>query len=98
MHINGTTVTPQDFVKVHTEKTYLAEEEYTGVFHPIDGLVTKLGLTQPLGYVLRFFSTTPSWMIMIGISFVSRQLMSRRMTGRALATPGAPAAGAPKRD
>jgi len=78
-HVNTTTVTPADFVKVQTEKLYLEEDEYKGAFHPIDGWITKAGLTLPMGYVLWFFSATPSWMIMIGISFVSRQIMSKRM-------------------
>ncbi len=77
--VNATTVTAQDFIKVRQENLYLEQEEYTGAFHPIDGWVQKMGLGMPLGYVLWFFSTTPSWMIMIGISFVSRQIMSRRM-------------------
>jgi hypothetical protein len=87
VHINGTTVSSTDILKIHTEKTYLKEEEYTGFLHPIDGFVAKYGLTQPLGYVLWFFGTTPSWMMMIGISFISRQIMSRRMGRRMDATP-----------
>ena len=59
---------------------YLETEEYTGFLHPVDGWVAQWGLTQPLGYVLWFFATTPSWVFMIGISFLSRQIMSRRMT------------------
>jgi hypothetical protein len=81
-HINGTTVSATEILKVHTEKTYLEQEEYTGFLHPIDGPVAKYGLTQPLGYVLWFFGTTPSWVMMIGISFLSRQIMSRRMNRR----------------
>jgi hypothetical protein len=82
VHINGTTISATDFVKLFTEKTFLEEEEYTGFLHPIDGVVAKYGLTEPLGYVMWFFGTTPSWMIMIGISFISRQIMSNRMNKR----------------
>jgi hypothetical protein len=82
VRINGTTVSATDFVKLFTEKTFLEEEEYTGFLHPIDGVVAKYGLTKPLGYVMWFFGTTPSWMIMIGISFISRQVMSNRMNRR----------------
>jgi hypothetical protein len=82
VYVNGTATSPRDILKIHTEKTYLEEEEYTGALHPIDGAVAKYGLTQPLGYVMWLFGTTPSWVVMIAISFVSRQIMSRRMTGR----------------
>jgi hypothetical protein len=82
VQINGTTISATDFVKLFTEKTFLEEEEYTGFLHPIDGVVAKYGLTEPLGYVMWFFGTTPSWMIMIGISFISRQIMSNRMNKR----------------
>lgn len=94
-YINSTTVTAQEILKIQTEKTYLNGEEYTGFLHPIDGFVAQYGLTQPLGYAMWFFGTTPSWMLMIAISFISRQIMSRRMNTRM--GPG-PAAQPPKRD
>ena len=81
-YLNGTTVSATDILKIYTEKTYLQEDEYTGLLHPIDGPVAKYGLTKPLGCVLWFFGTTPSWLMMIGITFISRQIMSRRMNRR----------------
>ena len=92
-NLNSTTVSAQDILKIHTEKTYLEDEEYTGFLHPTDGLLAQYGLTQPLGYALWFFGTTPSWMLMIGISFISRQIMSSRMNRRTQ-----PATQPPKRD
>jgi len=91
-YLNSTTVSATDILRIQTEKTYRDEEEYTGFLHPIDGFVAKYGLTQPFGYVMWFFGTTPSWMLMIGLSFISRQIMSRRMSR------GLPAVPPPKRD
>jgi hypothetical protein len=68
-------VTTQYIVKIHTEKTYLDQPEYTGAYHPIDGSLQKFGILEPLGYVMWGFGTTPSWLLMIGISFFSRQIM-----------------------
>jgi hypothetical protein len=68
-------VTTLDIVKIHTEKTYLEQAEYKGAYHPIDGSLQKYGLLEPLGYLIWGFGSTPSWLIMIGISFFSRQMM-----------------------
>lgn len=89
-HLNFTTVTTQEIVALHTEKKILEEEEYKGFLHPIDGELAKFGLLMPVGYVLWLFGTIPSWMFMIGISFFSRQFMSKRMAG----TQGPPVPGA----
>lgn len=69
------TTTAQDIVKVHTEKTYTKEPPYEGAFHPIDGQLAKLGLLTPLGYVMYVFGVVPSWMFMIAVSFISRNIM-----------------------
>lgn len=68
-------VTTQDVVKIHTEKKYLEQEEYTGAYHPIDGWLEQLGLLKPLGFVVWVFGSTPSWIFMIVISFFSKALM-----------------------
>lgn len=68
-------VTAEQIVKIHTDKTYLETPEYTGAWHPIDGWLQKYGLLQPLGYVFWGFGSTPSWLVMIAISFLSRQMM-----------------------
>ncbi|KAL9106415.1 MAG: hypothetical protein Q9227_008557 [Pyrenula ochraceoflavens] len=65
----------QDIVKIHSEKTYTKVPAYEGMFHPIDGALAKTGLLVPLGYVFYGFSAVPSWMFMIGISFLSRTIM-----------------------
>jgi len=110
--LNISAVTTADIVSIPaaSKARYLEYDEYTGVLHPIDGLLQKFGLLMPLGYFLWAVGNIPSWVMMIGISFVSRQVMSRRMGNRPglgagdVAPPqppagisrGAPAAGAPK--
>ena len=65
----------QDIVKIHSEKAYEKVSPYEGVFHPIDGTLAQLGLLKPIGYVFYGFSAVPSWLFMIGISFLSRTIM-----------------------
>lgn len=57
-----------------------------GYFHPLDGLLAVNGLAIPLGYLLWFFSVVPNWLFMVGVSFISRTVMGRRLPGG----PGAP--------
>jgi hypothetical protein len=75
MPIHPKNVTSQDMVKIHTQKAYLDQPEYTGAYHPIDGWLQRFRLLEPLGYAMWFMGSTPSWLLMIGISFLSRQLM-----------------------
>lgn len=96
MHIvplNFTSATVSDIVSIPTasKSSYLEHEEYTGLLHPFDGLVSKFGLLTPFGYVMWGFGNIPSWAMMLIISFVSRNIMSKRMTGGAA---GGPAPGA----
>lgn len=67
-----TTVTAQDIVKIHTEKAYKEVDEYTGLFHPVNGTLAKFGLLTPLGYLMWAMGSIPSWAFMILISFFSR--------------------------
>lgn len=100
--LNVTTTTVQDIVTVarNAPKSRLAEiPEYNGVLHPIDGVLANLGIQEYLGWLIYGMGTTPSWMIMIGISFFSRQFMSRRMANQRpdvfSGTPRPAAGGAP---
>ncbi|KAK2768502.1 hypothetical protein FQN54_000357 [Arachnomyces sp. PD_36] len=77
-YLNATTVTPEKIYEVHAEKTYLNNPAYDGAFHPFDGFLAQNGLSLPVGYILYGFSVVPSWMFMIGVSFLSRTIMSRR--------------------
>jgi len=87
--LNTTTTTVTTFTDLKASKSWKKEPLYEGYFHPFDGTIRKLGLALPLGWTLWVFGAVPSWMFMIGISFLSRTFMSRR-TG-----PAAPAAAPP---
>ena len=88
----------QDIVKLATNapnSIIMSKPIYDGALHPIDGWMAKAGLQKPLGHVINFAGTTPSWIIMIGISFLSRQFMSRRAAGgRGIPEGGAAPGGA----
>ena len=73
--LNSTTTTAGEITAIHTGKTYEKEPVYEGAFHPFDGWVAQLHLNQPLGYALYYFSLIPSWLFMIVISMVSRNVM-----------------------
>ncbi|KIW68296.1 hypothetical protein PV04_04252 [Phialophora macrospora] len=99
--LNLTTTDASDIVSIPsaTKSRYLDYEEYTGFLHPIDGLLAKFGLLQPLGYFMWALGKMPGWVMMLGISFVSRQIMSRRLArtgGIPEAAPRAQAAPAPR--
>ncbi|KAF3393567.1 hypothetical protein DPV78_009994 [Talaromyces pinophilus] len=83
-HLNFTTVTPETIYNVHAEKTWEKQDRYEGWLHPFDGFLAESGLNVPLGHVIYYFSVIPSWLTMIGISFLSRNVMGRRA-----ANPGA---------
>lgn len=75
MYLNSTTVTAEDFYKIHSEEKYNAVPAYEGALHPTDGILAKYGLLLPVGYVIYGLSAIPSWAFMVGISFMSRTLM-----------------------
>lgn len=71
--IQGTTA--RDIVRIHSQKKFQETDVYEGIFHPFDSHLAKYGLAKPVGYVLYAFGLVPSWLVMIVISFVSRNLM-----------------------
>lgn len=95
--LNTTTTVVKDITSVPSapvgQSRYLEVPEYDGVLHPMDGLLAKLGLQIPMGYLIWFMASTPTWAMMIGISFISRNIMGRRavnrMDQRQAAAPGA---------
>ncbi|KAM3065274.1 hypothetical protein ACMFMG_004340 [Clarireedia jacksonii] len=90
--LNHTTTDVSTFTEFHSTKSYKNKTPYEGWFHPFDGELAKLGLAVPVGYILWFFATVPSWAFMIGVSFISRTIMNRRQP-----TPRrAPAAARPR--
>lgn len=85
--LNTTTTTPETYVELWKTGSYKEKGPYEGYFHPFDGELTKYGAAIPLAYALWAFSAVPSWAFMIGVSFLSRTMMNRRM-----APPDRPAA------
>lgn len=73
--MNTTTTTPETYVELWKTGSYKENGLYEGYFHPVDGPIAKFGLAVPMGYVLWVFSIVPSWVFMIGVSFISRTMM-----------------------
>lgn len=89
--LNTTTTTVRTFTDLHTTQSWKEKPLYEGYFHPFDGPIAQFGLAVPIGYVLWALAVVPSWMFMIGISFLSRTFMSRKMPAQRPTAPGAPA-------
>jgi len=93
LNLNTTTTTVKTFTDLHSTKTWEKRPIYEGYFHPFDGQLAQYGLAVPLGYLFWVFGIIPSWLFMIGISFISRSVMSGRTLGpQAGQAGGAPAA------
>ncbi|EEP80305.1 conserved hypothetical protein [Uncinocarpus reesii 1704] len=90
LYVNSTTVTAEDIYKIHSEKRWEKVSEHNGYFHPMDGFLAQYGLNVPIGYLAFGLSQIPSWLMMLGVSFLSRSMMSRRIN----AQQRRPAAGA----
>lgn len=73
--LNTTSTNVTTFTELHSTKSYKKKAPYEGWFHPFDGELAKYGAAVPVGYVLWFFAVIPSWLFMIGISFLSRTIM-----------------------
>lgn len=72
---NRTTVAAPEIAAIHLQETYKQTEPYEGFFHPFNGPLAEYGLNIPVGYAIWGFSKIPSWAFMIGVSFVSRNIM-----------------------
>ena len=75
VEFNSTTITAKEIVEIHTKQTYLDFPAYDGAWHPFDGWLAKTQLNLLLGYVLFVFSVVPNWLMMVGISFISRTFL-----------------------
>ena len=85
--LNTTSTKVSDITSIVTERRYatqvLQEDgtttkekfRYDGLWHPINGQLKVFGLFDPLGYLMWGFSQIPSFVFMIVISFVSRNIM-----------------------
>jgi len=89
--LNVTTTDVKTFTDFYASKDWKNKPVYEGYFHPFDGQLAQYGLAVPVGYIFWVFAVVPSWMFMIGLSFVSRSIVSSRATSP---NPRAGAAGA----
>lgn len=76
LDLNTTTTDAKMLTELHTKRSWANRPKYEGYFHPFDGPIAQYGLAQPLAYVIWIFSVIPSWAFMIGVSFLSRTMMS----------------------
>lgn len=75
VHVNVTTVTPQDIYNIHAKKTWENARLYEGAWHPMDGWLAKYKLNFIGGCIVYGLGLVPNWVMMIGISFLSRTMM-----------------------
>ena len=73
--LNTTTTSIKTFTDLHATKSWKEKTPYEGYFHPFDGQFAKLNIGVPIGFVFWIFNVIPSWLFMIGISFISRNIM-----------------------
>lgn len=94
--LNITTTNVKTLTEIHSTKSWKEKAPYEGYFHPFDGQLAQYNLAVPIGYFLWGFGVIPSWAFMIGVSFLSRSMMSRRLTPNPPPTQGGAAAAAPR--
>jgi len=87
--LNRTSVTASDIYTLHTKNRYLEYPPYEGAFHPFNGWLKTTGAIVPLAYVMWALAKMPSWLPMIGVSFLSRSFMGRRAQPGVAARPAA---------
>lgn len=73
--LNLTHVHPDDIMDMYKSGSRPGFELNEGYFHPFDGVIAKNGLALPVGYLLWLLNVIPSWAMMVGISFLSRNMM-----------------------
>jgi len=98
--LNLTSTTDQTYVDLYKNGVQDGWTHHDGYFHPFNGPLAKNGLAVPLGYFFYIFNAIPSWVMMLGVSFLSRSMMNRRMGVGAQggAAPAAAPRGAPPGD
>ncbi|KAK4228319.1 hypothetical protein QBC38DRAFT_362081 [Podospora fimiseda] len=75
--LNLTTVTGQDIVDAYATRSAdtWRKIDNDGWFHPIHGKFATWGVAVPLGYFFWALNVIPSWVMMVGVSFLSRSMM-----------------------
>jgi hypothetical protein len=75
MNLNATTTTVKTFTEIHSTQSWQQKTPFSGYFHPFDGQLAQYHLAVPLGYIFWGLAIVPSWLIMILVSFISRNIM-----------------------
>jgi hypothetical protein len=83
---NRTTISAPEIAAIHLQETYKQTAPYEGFFHPFNGPLAEYGLAIPVGYAIWGFSKIPSWAFMIGVSFISRNIMYVSCVNKGLTT------------
>ena len=65
--LNSASTNVESFVKLHKENQWKDITPYEGIFHPFDGLLNKLYLIEPLGFIRWVFSIFPVWVLVIAV-------------------------------
>ncbi len=73
--LNLTTSTAETFTSLYESKSKEGLKLFEGHFHPLDGTLAVNGLAVPVAYILYLFGLVPNWVVMIGVSFLSRTMM-----------------------
>lgn len=80
--LNLTTTTSVNIVELQKEGYKEKARLHDGMFHPFNGPIAQNGMSVPVGYILWFFNLVPSWLFMVGVSMISRTMMSNRMNNQ----------------
>lgn len=64
---------PAYLVKFHEEGLWKGANAWTGVFNPITGVLKEA--TPYVGIALGYYDKVPSWVVMVTISFLGRNIM-----------------------
>lgn len=80
--MNFSATVPSDITRIHSQRLFEDDSKrYDGWMHPFDGWLSRSGLFVPYTYSLFVLSRIPSWVLMVGISLVSRALMTKKLDG-----------------
>lgn len=64
---------PAYLVKFHQEGLWKGVSAWKDVFNPIDGVLKEA--TPYVGMFLGYYEASPSWVVMVAITFVGRDIM-----------------------
>jgi hypothetical protein len=73
--LNTTTTSSDDIVALRDADREATFVKLDSMFHPFNGKIAELGMSQVVGYIFWVFNLIPSWATMLIISMVSRSMM-----------------------